>query len=46
MVIPAGLSDSQQLMLVEKDEAGRVSTKEILAVRFTSLEHDDQPQVS
>ncbi len=38
MVIPAGLADAQQLLLVEKDPSGRVSTKEILPVRFSSLE--------
>ncbi|MGH6934088.1 MAG: protein-L-isoaspartate(D-aspartate) O-methyltransferase [Dongiaceae bacterium] len=37
MVIPAGLVDSQQLMLVEKDAAGHTRTKEILPVRFSSL---------
>lgn len=46
MVIPAGLADAQQLMLVEKDPAGRVSTKEILAVRFTSLEDGEEPRVT
>ncbi|MGQ0656668.1 MAG: protein-L-isoaspartate(D-aspartate) O-methyltransferase [Chromatiales bacterium] len=38
MVIPAGLPDSQQLMLVEKGSNGRVSTKEILPVLFAQLE--------
>jgi protein-L-isoaspartate(D-aspartate) O-methyltransferase len=38
MVIPAGLPDSQQLILVEKNSDGRVSTKEILPVRFSQLE--------
>jgi protein-L-isoaspartate(D-aspartate) O-methyltransferase len=38
MVLPAGLADAQKLMLVEKDVGGRVSTKEILPVRFSSLE--------
>ncbi|MFQ5935118.1 MAG: protein-L-isoaspartate(D-aspartate) O-methyltransferase [Acidiferrobacterales bacterium] len=38
MVIPAGLTDSQQLILVEKDSTGRLNTKEILAVRFSQLE--------
>jgi protein-L-isoaspartate(D-aspartate) O-methyltransferase len=46
MVIPAGLTDAQQLMLVEKDPTGRVSTKEILAVRFTALEEGEQPRLS
>ena len=38
MVVPAGLPDAQQLMLVEKDATGKVSTKEILRVRFSQLE--------
>jgi protein-L-isoaspartate(D-aspartate) O-methyltransferase len=38
MVIPAGLADSQQLLLVEKDAGGRVKTKEMLRVRFSQLE--------
>jgi protein-L-isoaspartate(D-aspartate) O-methyltransferase len=38
MVVPAGLADSQQLMLVDKDFNGRVVIKEILPVRFSQLE--------
>jgi len=39
MVIPAGASlESQQLTLVEKDEAGRVRSTELLPVRFSELE--------
>ena len=38
MMIPAGLSDNQQLILVEKSANGRISTKEILPVRFSQLE--------
>jgi len=38
MVIPAGLADAQQLLLVEKDNAGAVTTREILPVRFSELE--------
>jgi protein-L-isoaspartate(D-aspartate) O-methyltransferase len=38
MVIPAGLADAQQLLLVEKDDAGAVTTREILPVRFSQLE--------
>ena len=37
MVVPAGLADSQQLLLVEKDAEGCLATEEILPVRFTSL---------
>lgn len=43
MVIPAGLKDSQQLMLVQKDDSGRVTTREILAVRFSELEEGELP---
>jgi protein-L-isoaspartate(D-aspartate) O-methyltransferase len=38
MVIPAGLSESQQLMLVEKHQDGTLATTEILPVRFSQLE--------
>jgi protein-L-isoaspartate(D-aspartate) O-methyltransferase len=37
MVIPAGIEDAQQLMLVEKNDAGRLNMTEILAVRFAAL---------
>jgi protein-L-isoaspartate(D-aspartate) O-methyltransferase len=42
MVIPAGLPDGQQLVLVEKDASGSVSTKAIFAVQFSLLE-DTEP---
>jgi protein-L-isoaspartate(D-aspartate) O-methyltransferase len=42
MVIPAGLPDAQQLILVEKDASGSVSTREIFPVRFSLLE-DTEP---
>jgi protein-L-isoaspartate(D-aspartate) O-methyltransferase len=38
MVIPTGIPDQQQLLLVEKNTQGRISTREILAVRFSELE--------
>jgi protein-L-isoaspartate(D-aspartate) O-methyltransferase len=38
MVIPAGLPDAQQLLLVDKDRNGRITTKEVLQVRFSQLE--------
>jgi protein-L-isoaspartate(D-aspartate) O-methyltransferase len=38
MVIPAGIEDAQQLMLVEKDVDGRLRTGEIMPVRFSPLE--------
>ncbi len=37
MVIPCGAADEQQLTLVEKDESGRVSNREILPVLFAPL---------
>jgi len=45
MAIPAGLPDAQQLLLVVKDADGRVTTKEVLPVRFSRLEgtEDDRP---
>ena len=42
MVIPAGLPDEQQLILLEKDAGGTVSTREIFAVRFSSLEDTER----
>jgi protein-L-isoaspartate(D-aspartate) O-methyltransferase len=42
MVVPAGLPDAQQLVLVEKHSNGRVTTREILQVRFSQLE-DTEP---
>lgn len=38
MVLPAGLPDSQQLIVVEKAADGRLSTREVLPVRFSLLE--------
>ena len=38
MVIPTGIPDKQQLVLVEKTESGKVVTKDILPVRFSPLE--------
>lgn len=37
MVIPAGIEDAQKILLVERDNAGRLSTREILPVTFTPL---------
>jgi len=44
MVLPAGLPDAQQLMLVERDREGRLATREILRVRFSELEGVDPAQ--
>ncbi len=41
MVIPAGMSGEQQLILLEKDAEGMVATKEILPVQFSLLEDTD-----
>ena len=38
MVTPAGLPDAQQLLLVQKDRNGTLSTREVLPVRFSLLE--------
>jgi len=38
MVIPAGLPDAQQLIVVEKDDDGSLSTREIFPVCFSLLE--------
>jgi protein-L-isoaspartate(D-aspartate) O-methyltransferase len=39
MVVPAGLPDSQQLIVVEKNAIdGKLTTREILPVRFSALE--------
>jgi protein-L-isoaspartate(D-aspartate) O-methyltransferase len=43
MVIPVGLSDAQRLVAVDKDLNGRVGTREIMQVLFSSLEGSDQP---
>jgi protein-L-isoaspartate(D-aspartate) O-methyltransferase len=40
MVIPAGLPDSQQLIVVDKDATALVSTREIFAVRFSLLDDE------
>jgi protein-L-isoaspartate(D-aspartate) O-methyltransferase len=37
MIIPAGIEDAQQLLLVEKDASGRTKTKELIPVRFSTL---------
>jgi protein-L-isoaspartate(D-aspartate) O-methyltransferase len=42
MVIPVGLPDAQQLIVVDKDVNGRIKTKEIMQVLFSLLEGSDQ----
>jgi protein-L-isoaspartate(D-aspartate) O-methyltransferase len=41
MVVPAGLPDAQQFVLVEKHGNGRVTMREILQVRFSQLENTE-----
>jgi len=43
MVIPTGIPDQQQLLLVEKNAQGRIATREILPVRFSELEQAAGP---
>ena len=43
MVIPVGLPGAQQLVVVEKDVNGRVTTREIMPVLFSVLEGSDEP---
>jgi len=38
MVVPAGLPNTQKLILAEKLANGRMTMKEILPVRFSQLE--------
>jgi protein-L-isoaspartate(D-aspartate) O-methyltransferase len=41
MVVPAGSPESQELVLVSKDDNGRVAMREILQVRFSQLEETE-----
>jgi protein-L-isoaspartate(D-aspartate) O-methyltransferase len=38
MVLPAGLNEAQQLMVVTKDAGGKIKTRDVLAVRFAPME--------
>jgi protein-L-isoaspartate(D-aspartate) O-methyltransferase len=42
MIIPTGIPEKQSLTLVEKTASGAVSTRDILAVRFSELEEPGQ----
>ena len=42
MVVPVGLPDAQQLLVIDKDMNGKVRTKEIMQVLFSLLEGPDQ----
>lgn len=41
MVVPAGIEEAQQLMVVDKDEDGRIEMREVLPVRFAPLQSAD-----
>ena len=43
MMIPTGIPDDQQLVLVEKSASGQISTRNVLPVRFSSL--DEPPDM-
>jgi protein-L-isoaspartate(D-aspartate) O-methyltransferase len=43
MVIPTGIAEKQQLVLLEKAENGKLATREVLPVRFSELEEGDAP---
>lgn len=38
MVIPTGILERQQLLVVSKGESGRISTREVIPVRFSELD--------
>jgi protein-L-isoaspartate(D-aspartate) O-methyltransferase len=38
LVIPTGIPDRQQLMVLEKSADGKLGTREVLPVRFSELE--------
>jgi protein-L-isoaspartate(D-aspartate) O-methyltransferase len=42
MIMPTGIPEQQTLTLVEKGADGRVSTRDLLPVRFSELEEPDQ----
>jgi protein-L-isoaspartate(D-aspartate) O-methyltransferase len=43
MVLPVGLPHAQRLIVADKDRNGRVTTRELLQVRFSLLDDPDQP---
>ncbi len=43
MVVPAGIEDAQELMVVDKNAEGRVTMKPVIAVRFSTLHVDEDP---
>lgn len=45
MVLPTGTAEAQELMVVMKDAAGKVSTRGVMPVRFAMLEAADEGRV-
>jgi len=43
MVVPTGIPDKQQLMVLEKSADGKLATREVLPVRFSELEEGETP---
>jgi len=43
MVVPTGIPDKQALTLVEKSRSGRLTTRDMLPVRFSDLEEQGGP---
>ena len=43
MVVPAGVEDAQQLMVVDKGPDGRLAMREVLEVRFAPLHVEEDP---
>lgn len=43
MVLPAGLNEAQQLMVVDKSADGKIKTRNVLAVRFAPMEGTETP---
>jgi protein-L-isoaspartate O-methyltransferase len=44
MVMPVGLPEAQQLILVTKQRDGKLTITEILRVRFSTLEGDESTE--
>ena len=43
MVVPAGIEDAQELLVVDKSEEGKVTMQPVIAVRFSTLHVDEDP---
>ena len=43
MVVPAGIEDAQELLVVDKSAEGRVTMNPVIAVRFSTLHVDEDP---